>query len=305
MVLCAYPLNFRVLVLPANSTQPSNCSLFKHLPNLIHGKEVPFKGVLKFHGFSSTWIASIPLGLESELSFPLPISKSHYGLDCRKSSTTSTLGVGDYLLRLLRKLIIPSFSLAVRLILHGFVGVAINLFFYNLVTDLSRIRVMETKLESFISDNDCVSNSKRIWLLQLFFLLSSHVRNGLRPVRISLRYEGSITYLLFFLGSWPAWQKLVLNFLLKKSMLLPFYPLPSQIGICFLSSLKAKFLIPLISLSYLYKYFLQLKNQYSPILFTLHLTHTTNILESSQILASLPEEESLQIGLINLLRILS
>ncbi len=192
----------------ANFPQPPNSSLFKHHPDLVHGKEVPIQSaskVLRTITVKSFGSRANSLAMRRECGLSSIVSFSHLYELLNNDQTTTALNPAIDPWRLIRNKSFGCRPRVIRLIVHGSSDGRPHPLIKSIAMGLENIRGVPVEIEVLTSKKSMESSSDSIWLVPLLLLPGSHTRKDVPLIASRLRTQGVNVGILPFLGALKSW----------------------------------------------------------------------------------------------------
>ena len=248
-----------VSVLASNFANHSHCTGANHLPDALHGCEVPVQ-----LAFDPTPVVSTDSGVSSAGSLLDPLHASGQRSTPRADLPCSTIGIAARrhgAIRVYNRPMTPvgtaidpwpllrngsskEAARALRLVVHGRSGGEIPMCLTTLSDELQRIRRAPVQLDVLTAEDKIPAPPDRpAWLVPLLLWPGEHVCSDVPAIRDRLRSGGASITTLPFLGAWPHWWASVLTALqaeLCEDSVLVHHPLRPGVADRFLAALASR-----------------------------------------------------------------
>ncbi len=192
--------------------------------------------------------------------------------------------------------------------MHGSSGGKIPACFYRLVDNLTDLRGAPTEIEALTMDIKPAIDVDTTWVVPLFLFPGKHVCNDVPKIINRLNHQGVKTQALPFLGSWPVWLSLLMDFVNREStynsLALLHHPINTDLGRHYLTYLKYLLKIPIITWDNGRDVVEQNYSHYSLVPYSLAPNRNLQDLSTFQGLTSLLEIDSFQLALLDFLSLL-
>ena len=250
----AFPMSRRrrapvVSVLASNFANHSHCASANHLPDALHGCEVPVQVAVETTSAAS-WLDSVQVSgqwLARGVGLPcstIGIAAKRHGPIRVYNRPMTPVGAAVDPWPLLRNGSSRSSLRALRLVVHGRSGGEIPTCLRTLADELQSIRRAPVQLEVLTAEEQSPPPPEcPAWLVPLLLWPGEHVCSDVPAIRDRLRAGGASITMLPFLGAWPHWWASVLTALqaeLCTDSVLVHHPLRPGVADRFLAVLASR-----------------------------------------------------------------
>lgn len=209
---------------------------------------------------------------------------------------------------LLLNQISSSTSFDIHFVVHGSAGGVIHPIILRFVEEVRLLRQTKVQVEALTATHPLKSTSNFVLIIPLLLLPGMHVCHDIPVIQRRLNNQGTKTILLPFIGSWSIWIYLLEQFAFINSRSSPtalvHHPIRNLRGRLYLSFLKKRLQIPIISWNNWQGFDSASKKQYSSIPLALAPNRNTKSFCRQDSISSLLEFEPLRLHLINFFRLL-
>lgn len=231
-------------------------SCAEHLPDTLHGSEVPVKFALKSavrlwrrsSGSPNTPRQGLAVKRVAPQWSTIQLSASRHGL-CNHNSPMTSASMGFDPWPLLRNCSSPGVRRPLRLVVHGRSGGELPACVLSLAETVQEQRAAPVQIDMLTATNPAPSLFASSWLVPVLLWPGAHVCVDIPKIRQRLRLQGENVINLPFLGAWPQWWDAVAEVLSgsdSKRHVLLHHPLRQGVANRFLQLLASRFALPMV-----------------------------------------------------------